>query len=777
MNSKTLEKLEFDKVKKIIENFAITYLGKDLSMALKPMYSRKDIVKSQSQTTEAVTLLYRLGTVPINDIANITIPLKLLENSNSLNPKQLLDLANILQISQNLKEYLNTEIININDFENISPLFQNLYSNSNIVKTIKNSIIDENTIDDNASSNLKNIRNEIRKKEQEIHQKLNSLLHSKYIQEPIVTIRNDRFVIPVKNEYRSEIKGFIHDISTSGSTVFLEPISIFDINNEISNLHNDENIEIEKILMKLSSLFFDQTENLENTSNLIGLIDFIFAKAKFSKEFDCTEPIINDEKFINLIDCFHPLIEKNKAVKNSIHLGKEFNSLIITGPNTGGKTVVLKTVGIIQLMAMSGLHIPAKSGSSIYIFDDIFADIGDEQSISDSLSTFSSHMTNIAFLLRNATENSLVLVDELGSGTDPIEGASLAISILKYLNHTHILTIATTHYHEIKEFALTADGFKNASVEFDLKTLTPTYRLLLGVPGRSNAFSISERLGIPKEIIEQAKEIITDDTTSIEDLLNSIYEDKRLIEDEKRQIEANLSEIELLKKSYQENSDNLKSTEAEILQNAKSQAREILLSAKEDANEIIRELEKSSSHQKSNELRNKLNKKIDNLSLKKEEKSYKKSLTKSEIKIGMTVEIPSIGQVGTILSAPTKDDTVNVQIGILKTYFKISDLIATTKSEKKMIPANSKKEFKVSSISSEINVIGQTVEEACFVVDKYLDNCVLNGLSTVRIVHGKGTGTLKKGIQNFLKTHPHVQSFRLGTFGEGEAGVTVVELK
>ena len=777
MNSKTLEKLEFHKICKIVSDFAITYIGKNLANGLIPTHSRKDILKAQAQVTEAVTLLYRLGNIPIIDIADITIHIKQLENSNSLNPKQLLDLANILQTSQNLKEYLDTKTVQTEEFENLSNLFENMYSNPGIVKSIKDSIIDENTIDDNASAELKNIRNQIRKKEQEIHHKLNSLLHSKYIQEPIVTIRNNRFVIPVKNEYRSDVKGFIHDISTSGSTVFIEPIAIFDINNEISNLHNDENLEIEKILMKLSSLFFEQTENLKNTVNLIGLIDFIFAKAKFSKEFDCTEPIINDEKIIDLVDCFHPLIEKNKVIKNSIHLGKDFNTLIITGPNTGGKTVILKTVGIVELMAMSGLHIPAKSGSSIFIFDDIFADIGDDQAISDSLSTFSSHMTNIAFLLKNATENSLVLVDELGSGTDPIEGASLAISILKTLHKSNILTIATTHYHEIKEFALTADGFENASVEFDLKTLTPTYHLLLGVPGRSNAFAISEKLGIPKEIIEYAKKSISQDTTSIEDLLNTIYEDKRLIEDEKRKIEANLSKIETLKKSYHEKSENLNSTKSEILQDAKSQARQILLSAKEDANEIIRELEKSYNSKKSNELRNKLNKKIDKLSIKTKTESKQKTLSKDDIKIGMNVEIPSINQIGTVISSPTKDNTVNIQIGAIKTSFKISDLVFTTKMQEQTVDSNRKNDFKVSSISPEINVIGQTVEEACFVVDKYLDNCVLNGLSTVRIVHGKGTGTLKKGIQNFLKTHPHVQSFRLGTFGEGEAGVTIVELK
>ena len=777
MNTKTLEKLEFNKIREILSNFAITYIGKNMANNLLPLESKKNISKALSQTTEAVTLLYRLGNIPISEISDITIHLKHLENSDSLSIKQLLDLSNILQISQNLKNYLDQKIIDISDFPNLSNLFENLYINPRIVSSINSAIVDENTIDDSASPNLKNIRNTIRKKEQEIHAKLNSLLHSKYIQEPIVTIRNNRFVIPVKNEYRSEIKGFVHDISTSGSTVFIEPITIFEINNEINNLHSDEKIEIEKILMKLSSLFFDQIENLSNTSNLIGLLDFIFAKAKFSKEFDCTEPIINESKYIKLINCYHPLISRDTVVKNTIELGKDFTSLIITGPNTGGKTVILKTTGLIVLMGMSGLHIPAKEGSSIFIFDNVFADIGDEQSIADSLSTFSSHITNIAYILNHATSNSLVLVDELGSGTDPIEGSSLAISILEYLNKLNILTIATTHYHEIKNFALVTNGFENASVEFNFDTLSPTYKLLVGVPGRSNAFIISEKLGISDKIISRAKDFINEDTTSIEDLLNNIYEDKRIIEEEKLKINANLAETEKLKTSLKTDSDILKAKEAEIIENAKIKAREILLNAKEDANEIIRELEAKPIAKKSNELRNNLNKKIGKLTNKKVEPDHT-SLDKKDIKIGLEVDIPSINQSGTIISNITKSNTVQVQIGSLKTYFKISDLTIAKNVAKKEVSVQSKKrDFKVSSISPEINVIGQNVEEACFVVDKYLDNCVLNGLLNVRIVHGKGTGTLKRGIQKFLKDHPHVKSYRLGTFGEGEDGVTVVELK
>ena len=777
MNTKSLEKLEFNKIREMLSDMAVTYAGRNKAENLMPFGEKKEVSKALSQTTEAVTLLYRIGNAPISEIADITIHLKHLEHSESLNAKQLLELANILQIAENLKKYLDKDIIEINDFPNLQNLFENLYANPGLTGAVNTAIQDENTLFDDASPILKKIRNEIRKKEQEIHTKLHSLLHSKFIQEPIITIRNDRFVIPVKSEYRSEIKGFVHDISTSGSTIYIEPIAIFDMNSQISNLHNDETIEIEKILMKLSSLFFEHTNDLENTANLIGILDFIFAKAKFSKALDGTEPILNSDKSIHLIDCYHPLISRDVAVKNTIELGNSFSSLIITGPNTGGKTVLLKTVGLLVLMGLSGLHIPAKENSSIYIFDEIFADIGDEQSISDSLSTFSSHMTNIAYLLKNATSDSLVLVDELGSGTDPIEGASLAISILEHLNHKGILTIATTHYHEIKNYALTTDNFENASVEFNFDTLSPTYKLLIGVPGRSNAFIISQKLGISEKIIERAKDFINEDTANVETLLNEIYEDKRIVEEEKSKIESTSFEIEALKKSYQTKYDNLQKESDKILSDAKTKAREILLNAKEDANEIIKKLPKA---QNINELRNQLNKKIEKLSvITSHTKMSNPSLAPEEVQIGLNVEIPSLHQTGTIISKQQKNGTVRVQVGNMKTYFKIEDLIKSNETSQKntsQIPRKNR-EFKVSSISPEINVIGQNVEEACFVVDKYLDQAVLNGLSTVRIVHGKGTGILKKGIHKFIKNHPHVQSFRLGTFGEGEDGVTVVELK
>lgn len=782
MNSKAIEKLEFNKICDILQGYAITYIGKDYANSLKPMSSKVEIEKALNQTTEASTILYRKGSCPIFEIEDITSHLKKLNSNLFLSAKQLLDLANILKISSNLKEYFFSNEIDMSEFVNLTGLFNNLYINPSIEKVIYSSIIDENTIADEASKELGNIRKSIKNKEQEIRHKLNSFINSKYVQESVITMRSGRFVVPVKNEYRSEVKGFIHDISSSGSTVFIEPISVFDLNNDLNNLKNDENVEIEKILQKLSSLFFNIIPNIENNVNLIGLIDFIFAKAKYSNSLNASMPIITDEKQINLKQAWHPLINQNQAVKNDIPIGKDYSSLIITGPNTGGKTVTLKTAGLLVIMAMSGLHITAKEGSQIYVFDNVFADIGDEQSISDSLSTFSSHITNIATILNEATENSFILLDELGSGTDPVEGSSLAISILENLKNLKALTLSTTHYPELKHFALITDGFENASVEFNLDTLSPTYKLLLGVPGTSNAFAISRKLGISEEIISRAKEFINSDKINIEELLTNIYEDKRTIELEKEKTLENSKKIEELKQSLDYDFSKLKDQQKEIINKAKQEARDILLSAKDDANDIIKEIEKSQDNKTSNKLREKLNKKIDNLSIVNTESSPKKDISINDLKEGMNVFVNKINQEGTIISI-SKDKKIGVRLSLGKMFFELQDLeiidkvssTSNTKNVKK--DYSSKKDFKPKSISTEINVIGQNVDEACFEIDKYLDNCVLSHLESVRIVHGKGTGALRAGIHKFLKTHPHVKSFRIGTFGEGEMGVTIVELK
>ncbi len=781
MNLKTIEKLEFNKICEILQNYAITYLGKEYAQNLTPMSSKLEIEKSLNQVSEASALIYRKGSCPISEIEDITSHIKKLNSNIFLSAKQLLDLANILKISNLLKDYFFSNEIDMSEFETLNSLFNNLYINPSIEKAIHVAILDENTIADDASKELSNIRKSIKNKEQEIRNKLNSFINSKYAQESVITMRSGRFVVPIKNEYRQEVKGFIHDISSSGSTVFIEPLSVFDLNNDLNSLKNDENIEIEKILQKLSSLFFNIISNIENDVNLIGIIDFIFAKAKYSNSLNAIKPIISDDKQIFLKQAWHPLINSSIAVKNDILIGKDYTSLIITGPNTGGKTVTLKTAGLLILMAMSGLHITASEGSLVYIFDNVFADIGDEQSISDSLSTFSSHMTNIASILSEATSNSFVLLDELGSGTDPIEGSSLAISILEKLKNLDTLTLSTTHYPELKHFALLTDGFENASVEFNLDTLSPTYKLLLGVPGTSNAFAISRKLGISEDIISRAKEFINSDKINIEELLTNIYEDKRIIEIEKEKTLKNSKEIENLKEKLDYDFSKLKLEQKEIINKAKQEARDILVSAKDDANEIIKEIEKSKDNKTSNKLREKLNKKIDNLSIVNcNNETSRKAIGIKDLKEGMSVFISKINQEGTILSI-SKDEKIQVQLALGKMFFDLQDIEIVEKqsnsSNNRKKDYSSKKDFKPKFISTEINVLGQNVDEACFAIDKYLDTCALSNLETVRIVHGKGTGALRTGIHKFLKTHPHVKSFRVGTFGEGEMGVTIVELK
>ena len=517
-----LEKLEFNKVLENLNKYTHTYIGKELVNSLIPSTDKEIVKKLLSETTEATILVLRKSNAPISQIENIKYLLKKLESNGILSAKELLDIAHILKISRELKEYFNLDLgKNSEEFPNLEKYFEQLYTNKSVEDRIFSSIIDENTIDDNASSNLRTIRRNIHKIELEIRNKLNSVLHSKYIQEKVITIKNGRYVVPVKQEYRSSVNGFIHDISATGATVFIEPMIVFELNNQISNLKSDEVIEIEKILQNLSSMLYSYTNELNITASTIGLLDFIFAKAKYGISINGVEPIINDEKYVDLIKARHPLIDKDFVVPINISLGKNFSHLVITGPNTGGKTVTLKTVGLLSAMAMAGMYIPANEKSSIYVFDNIFADIGDEQSILESLSTFSAHMVKIINIVNSATENSLVLVDEIGSGTDPIEGASLAISILDYLYKKQCLTLTTTHYTEIKNYALVTEGYENASCEFDIEKLQPTYRLIIGVPGKSNAFAISKKLGLNEDILNNAKKLINSTTVNIEDLLKS----------------------------------------------------------------------------------------------------------------------------------------------------------------------------------------------------------------------------------------------------------------
>lgn len=779
-----LNKLEYNKILKIIENYCKTYIGKEKASNLLPSYNIPTVKNLLSQTSESVSLIYKSGIAPISEIANVDIQLKKLESLVTISAKAILDIAHILKNAKELKDYFYTNFIDLSNYPILDNYFSKLYSNTSITEKIFKCILDENTIADTASVNLNNIRRNLRRLEQDIKNRLNSLIHthkySKYIQENIVTIRNDRYVIPVKEEYRSMIKGFVHDISSSGSTVFIEPISIFELNNEINNLKIEESIEIEKILYDFTVMLQPYSNEIKSNVDIIGNLDFIFAKAMYSFDINGITPKINTEKFINLINARHPLIDKNSVVPISLSLGRDYSTLVITGPNTGGKTVTLKTVGLLTCMACSGLNIPANEHSSIYVFDNIFADIGDDQSIADSLSTFSSHMINISNIVNEATENSLILVDELGSGTDPLEGANLAISILEYFNNLNSLTIATTHYQELKKYALLNDNFNNASVEFDIENMKPTYKLLVGIPGKSNAFAISKRLGLDEKIISRAKDLLSVNDISFEELLKNIYDNKSKIEQEKNEIDKQLSEIKILKDNLEKDNFALKKQKEEIINSAKIEARKILLNAKEEASIAIKKLNEIDSNSKLHSLRDNLNRSIKNISI--ADNSSKENfdvIKKEDIKPNQHVFIIHLHQDGIVLSYPNKSNEVQVQVGSMKLNINIKNLAISKpkNTENNNISNYHPSTKKTKNISSEINVIGLTVDEAIPIIDKYLDDCVLSSFSSSRIIHGMGTGALRNGIHQYLKRHPHVNSFRVGSFSEGSTGVTIVELK
>lgn len=814
-----LNKLEYDKILTLLSSNSKTYLGKELCLDLKPSNSKDKVVTLLKETDEACTLSLRKGNLPISDFEDISLSVKNLESNISLSAKALLDIANVLRISRDLKEYFyKDEDFDLSNFSILDSYFSRLYSNKTIEDKIFTCIIDENTIADDASTVLANLRRNRKKLENQIKDTLNKIIHSntKAIMDPIVTIRNDRYVIPVKEDFKGQIKGFVHDVSASGSTVFVEPMAVFELNNSISNIKVEESIEIEKILANLSSLLFDLTAELNNDVYLLGKLDFIFAKASFSKSISAICPTVNNNKCINLIKARHPLIDKDKVVPIDVEIGKNYSSLIITGPNTGGKTVTLKTVGLLTLMACSGLFIPAEENSSIYVFDNVFADIGDEQSIEESLSTFSSHISNVVHIINNSTSNSLILLDELGSGTDPIEGSSLAISILEHFHSIEAITFATTHYPEIKNYALVTDGFENASSDFDIENLKPTYKLLIGIPGKSNAFAISKKLGISNDILDRAKSFLKEDEINIEELLKNIYDDKLIIESEKEEITKNKNQIELLRKSLEQEKNTQNDLKEDKIEKAKIEAKNLLLDAKEEANSTIKELNtlynnlkdfeevdldnwsdtqianfvkshfKKGTLKQANLYRNKLNSSFDkfnsiNSNIENINNSEIKHFSKDDLDIGMKIKLSNFNDIATIISLSGKKNILQVQVGNIKTNISLDDIVEINIRDKctknTSSKASSVTSFKSKEVTPEINVIGQNIEEACFVIDKYLDDCAIAKLSPVRIVHGKGTGKLREGIHNFLRKNSHVKSFRLGTFGEGEMGVTIVELK
>lgn len=779
-----------------------------------PSFEHNKVQALLSQTEEAENLNLRKGNPPISQIADISLMLKKLESGLSLSAGNLLEIAYVLRLSRELKTYFyGDEDFDLSAFPKLEDYFSLLYNNISIENKIFSSILDTETIADDASSKLKSLRRTRKNLEASIKDTLNHMIHSatyaKCIMEPIITIRNDRYVIPVKEEYRSNIKGFVHDVSSKGSTIFIEPMNVFELNSKIAEIKVEELVEIERILLDLSSLLFPIVSELATNVKTISILDFIFAKASYSRNINGILPTLTLNKDFTFKSARHPLIAKDIVVPIDIAIGQNYTSLIITGPNTGGKTVSLKTCGLFCLMAYSGIFIPCKE-ASLYVFDHIFADIGDEQSIEESLSTFSAHMTNIVNIVDSATPKSLILLDELGSGTDPVEGANLAISILEHFHNIGALTLATTHYPEIKNYALMTDGFENASSEFDLENLKPTYRLLIGVPGKSNAFAISQKLGLSASILERANCLMNGDEIHIEELLKEIYDNKLTIEKEKEEISKNLNQVELLRKSLEKEKSSSDGKEKELQEKAKQDALKIFLNAKEEVNTTIREIDEiaasfkaldeapleelsdseiaflvknhysKESKKRVNILRNKLNVSLSSVSKKEDVVDAKSTFSKQDLKVGMQVIVRNLDGIVTITSLSGKPTQAMGMINNIKMSIKVNDIVQIISSSKPapIGSAISSNYFsKAKQIPLELNVIGLAVDEAIPFVDKYLDDCYLAKVSPVRIVHGKGTGKLREGIHSFLKKDKRVSSFRLGTFGEGEMGVSVVELK
>lgn len=791
MNSKTLRILEYDKIKHILSNYCATSLGKHLCEDLKPSTDINEVQTMQNETEEAINMIYRKSSPPFGGVHDISLSLKRVESEAVLSIKELLEIGDTLRGCRNLKKYCedDSEKLGQNLFPILFELFNNLYSNKGFEDTIENSIANEESLTDWASPTLNSIRKQIKEAEGRIKDKLNQITHSatysKYLQDSIVTIRENRYVIPVKQEYKNVIQGLVHDSSATGATLFIEPIAVVEANNTIRELKVKEQKEIERILTDLTSKVYGMLDNLVQNLEILTKLDFYFAKAKFGIDYRCVKPILNDYGYINLIKARHPLIDKNRVVPIDIYLGKEFNTLVVTGPNTGGKTVTLKTTGLLTLMTQSGLHIPCNDRSEVCVFNKVFADIGDEQSIEQSLSTFSSHMKNITSILAQVDDNTLVLLDELGAGTDPIEGSALAISILESIYNKGGKVVATTHYSELKTYAISTSGVENASCEFNVETLAPTYKLLIGIPGKSNAFAISKKLGLTEDIINRAKDFITSENIKFEDVIEKIEKDKKLLELERYKSTALLEEAKELQLKLEIKNEEMQKQTQKILENARLEARNILLEAKEEADSTISKIKKASENMNLNtskvvdEHRDNLNKRLKDVQSKLSKSAKTGSKPKFEINIGDTVLVTTISQNGTVLTPPDKDGNVLLQVGIMKVNMPIANL-APAKQERTTVGnvsvSNSAK-LRSKDVSPEIHLRGMKYEDALEELDKYIDNAVMASLSIVTIVHGKGTGVLRAAVHDYLKGHPRVKSYRLGKFGEGENGVTIVELK
>ncbi|MBE6083359.1 MAG: endonuclease MutS2 [Tissierellaceae bacterium] len=793
MNEKTLRVLEYNKIIDILKDNTESSLGKELVSQIKPLTDIDEIENRQKETEEALELIIKRGTPPLYGIHDVRGEIKRAEIGGTLGPGSLLKISDSLRVVRSLKNYLKETREDKNgNYPVVGNLINELSVFEYIEESINNAIISEEEISDNASPALRSIRRKINMKNDSIRDKLNSIISSsnnkKYLQDSIVTIREGRYVVPVKQENRGNFPGLVHDQSSSGATLFVEPMAVVELNNELKELKIEEQHEIERILIELTNMIRERTNEIRNNQKILQRLDFIFAKGKIAVNMDGTKPILNDRGYINIKKGRHPLLDKKKVVPIDIYIGDDFRTLVITGPNTGGKTVTLKTVGLLCLMAQSGLHIPADHNSEVGVFNKIFADIGDEQSIEQNLSTFSSHMTNIVEILKNVEEKNLVLFDELGAGTDPVEGAALAMSILDYLYNIKVRTIATTHYSQLKIYALTKEGVKNASMEFDVETLSPTYKLSIGIPGKSNAFEISKRLGLMDYIISHAQTLISKENVDFEDVLKTMDQDRKRIEENKLETERLKIEIERLKEELTDEKERTQEAKEKIIYKAKEEARNILRNAKEESDLIVSNLRNISNEierernikiqEAQDKLKSKLNETEKDLSIKLLD--VKSSKPPKNLKVGESVEILSLNQSGIVVSLPDDNGNLQVQVGIMKINVPVSSLrrIKENDSQKRTaVMTKNILKFKTQDIKNEIDLRGETLDEALLDLDKYLDDVYISGLKEIYIIHGKGTGVLRSGISDLLKSHKHVKSYRLGKYGEGGSGVTVVELK
>ncbi len=794
MNQKVLKTLEYNKIIEILTGKADSEPGKKLCHELVPSTSLPDIRKNQCETRDALNRLFKAGTTSFGNNRDLGFSIRSLEVGSSLSASELLKIAAFLDNVARIKAYGKREREDAQEdalteyFEQLTPLTQ-------LANEINRCILSEDEIADDASPRLNSIRRSKLVTNEKIRNQLNSMLNGSqrtYLQDAVITMRNNRYCVPVKAEYKGQVNGMVHDQSATGSTFFIEPAAVVSLNNQLKELDLQEQEEIEAILAQLSAQASAHTEELGANQQAMTTLDFIFAKAKLALEQNATEPIFNTDHYINIHKGRHPLLDKKKVVPIDIHLGKDFDLLIITGPNTGGKTVSLKTVGLFTLMGQAGMHIPALDRSELSIFTEVYADIGDEQSIEQSLSTFSSHMTSIVHILAHADADSLCLFDELGAGTDPTEGAALAIAILNYLHDRGIRTMATTHYSELKIYALSTSFVENACCEFNVETLRPTYRLLIGIPGKSNAFAISSKLGLSEDIINAAKEQISKEDESFEDVIADLEQSRVTVENERREISEYKERIRTLENQLRQKNEKIDQAKDRILREANEKAREILQEAKEVADETIRDFNKAASEhidmrtleQKRQKIRDQINEKNNRLSVGSRDKkqSQKKTLDPAKLKKGDSVKILSMGLKGTVNTLPDAKGNLFVMCGIMRTQTNVNDLILidepTVNAPSLQRTGTGKlKMSKSLSVSTEINLLGKTVDEALAELDKYLDDAYLAHLPSVRVVHGKGTGALRSAVQGHLKRLKYVKEYRLGEYGEGDAGVTIVTFK